>query len=144
MFRKILLAYDGTREGRVALLECAGIAPLLHAEIHLLAVMRVPSGVFLAEGFVPESVMAEEHQRFAEIVDEGVSLLTGSGYAAQGHLAFGEPVEAICRLAEELTTDLIVIGHRKQTSFAARWWKGSVGMSLLERAPCSVLVAVGK
>jgi nucleotide-binding universal stress UspA family protein len=144
MFRKILLAYDGTREGRVALLECGEIAPLLHAELHLLAVMRVPTGVFLAEGYVPETVMAEERQRYQEIVDEGVSLLTRGGYAARGHLAFGEPVEEVCRLAETLGTDLIVVGHRKQSSFAARWWKGSVGMSLIERTPCSVLIAVGK
>lgn len=144
MVRKILLAYDGTREGRVALLECGEIAPLLHAELHLLAVMRIPSGVFLSEGYVPESVMTSERQRFQEIVDEGVSLLTRGGYAAQGHLAFGEPVEAICRMADSLGTDLIVLGHRKQSAFAARWWKGSVGMSLLECAPCSVLIAIGK
>ncbi|HEY5996112.1 MAG TPA: universal stress protein [Candidatus Deferrimicrobiaceae bacterium] len=144
MVRKILLAYDGTREGRVALLECGEIAPLLHAELHLLAVMRVPSGVFLAEGYVPEAVMMSEKLRFQEIVEEGVALLKKGGYAAQGHLAFGEPVEAICRKAEELGAELIVVGHRKQTSFAARWWKGSVGMSLLECAPCSVLIAIGK
>ncbi|MGD0586832.1 MAG: universal stress protein [Oryzomonas sp.] len=58
------------------------------------------------------------------------------------NLAYGEPVEEICRLATELKVDLIVLGHRKQTSFASRWWKGSVGISLLDRAPCSILVAV--
>lgn len=144
MDRKILLAYDGTREGRVALLECGEIAPLLHAELHLLAVMRVPTGVFLAEGYVPEVVMAEERQRYQEIVDEGVSLLTRGGHVAQGHLAFGEPVEEICRLAEALGAGLIVVGHRKQASLASRWWKGSVGTSLLERAPCSVLIVLGR
>lgn len=142
MVPKILLAYDGTREGRAALLECGEIAPLLHAELHLLAVMRVPTGVFLAEGYVPEVVMTEERLRYQEIVDEGVSLLTRGGHVAQGHLAFGEPVEEICRLAETLCTGLIVVGHRKQGSLASRWWKGSVGTSLLERAPCSVLIVI--
>ena len=144
MFRKILLAYDGTREGRVALLECADIAPLLQAEIHLLAVMRMPTGVFLPEGYVPEEVIEEERRRFQEIVDEGVAALTARGYEAHGHLAVGEPVEEICCLAVELGTDLIALGHRKQTSFASRWWKGSVGSSLIERAPCSVLIVVGQ
>lgn len=144
MHERILLAYDGTREGGVALLECADIAHLLHAETHLLAVMRAPTGMFLAEGFIPETVMEEEHRRVQQIVDEGVAILAKRGAAAYGHFAFGEPVEEICRLAEELKVDLIVLGHRKQTSFASRWWRGSVGMSLIERAPCSILVAVGK
>jgi len=143
MHKKILLAYDGTEEGRVALLECADIAHLLHAETHLLAVMRMPSGVFLAEGFVPDSVMEEEQKRIRATIDDGVAFLCEGGYRACGHLAYGEPVEEICRLAAELEVDLIVLGHRKQTSFASRWWKGSVGISLLERAPCSILVAVG-
>jgi hypothetical protein len=48
----------------------------------------------------------------------------------------------ICRLATELNVDLIVPGHRKQTSFTSHWWKSPVGISLLERAPCGPLVAV--
>ncbi|KAB0665009.1 universal stress protein [Oryzomonas japonica] len=143
MHKKILLAYDGTEEGRVALLECADIAHLLRAETHLLAVMRMPSGVFLAEGFVPETVMEQEQRHIQSTIDDGVALLREGGGSAYGHLAYGEPVEEICRLAAELEVDLIVLGHRKQTSFASRWWKGSVGVSLLERAPCSILVAVG-
>jgi nucleotide-binding universal stress UspA family protein len=53
----------------------------------------------------------------------------------------GEPVEEICRVATELGVDLIVLGHRQRLSFAARWWKGSVGASLLDYAPCSILIA---
>lgn len=144
MHERILLAYDGTREGGVALLECAVIAPRLHAETHLLAVMRAPSGVFLAEGFIPEGMVEEEHRRTQQIIDEGLALLAEKGATASGHFAYGEPVEEICRLADQLKVDLIVLGHRKQTSFASRWWKGSVGASLIERAPCSVLIAIGK
>jgi len=143
MHKRILLAYDGTEEGRVALLECADIAHLLNAETHLLAVMRMPSGVFLAEGFVPDTVIEEEQRRIQNAVDDAVVILREGGYTAFGHIAYGEPVEEICRFALDLKADLIVLGHRKQTSFASRWWKGSVGISLLERAPCSILVAVG-
>jgi len=143
MHKKILLAYDGTEEGRVALLECSDIAHLLHAETHLLAVMRMPSGVFLAEGFIPDTVMEEEQRRIQNTVADAVTLLREGGATAYGHVTHGEPVEEICRFAKDLTADLIVLGHRKQTSFASRWWNGSVGISLLERAPCSILIAVG-
>ncbi len=38
MFKKILLAYNGSREGKSALLACAEIAAFAHSETHLLAV----------------------------------------------------------------------------------------------------------
>lgn len=142
MHKKILLAYDGTKEGRVALLECAEMAELLHAEVHLLAVMQIQSGLFLADGFMPDSVMQDEQKRIQNTIKDGIAFLSERGYNADGHFAYGEPAEEICRLATELNVDLIVLGHRKQASFAARWWKGSVGISLLEHTPCSILVAV--
>jgi nucleotide-binding universal stress UspA family protein len=142
MYERILLAYDGSREGRVALLECADIAPLLHAETHLLAVTSVPAGLFLTEGFIPEQLLENEQQRTQEILAEGTRLLTERGAKAFGHLASGEPVEEICRLAKELKVDLIVVGHAQHSSFASRWWRGSVGATLMEHAPCNILVAV--
>ena len=45
-------------------------------------------------------------------------------------------------MARDLSVDLIVVGHNQKTTFAARWWKGSVGASLLDHAPCSVLIAL--
>ena len=64
---------------------------------------------------------------------------------AQGRVRFtGEPVEEICRFAKNLGVDLVVVGHNQKTSFAARWWKGSVGASLLDYSPCSILIALSK
>src|SRR6476646_2409393 len=108
-YRKILLAYNGSQEGKRALFECADLAAFLQAETHLLAVARMPPSLFLTEGFVPEA-----------------------------------PVEEICRLAKSLGVDLVMVGHNQNTSFAARWWKGSVGASLLDYSPCSILIALSK
>ncbi|MGH8688632.1 MAG: universal stress protein, partial [Burkholderiales bacterium] len=80
--------------------------------------------------------------RTQTVLDEGIASLKGQGFKAEGHLAVGEPVEEICRLAKELAVDLIVVGHNQKTSFAARWWKGSVGASIIDYAPCSLLVAL--
>jgi len=140
--RKVLVAYDGTREGRSGLFEFTQTVLLKDTEIHLLAVVRMPRGAFLAEGFVPEAVMDEEKQRYQEIADEGVRLLADRGHLATPHLAYGDPTEEIVRLAKALPADLIVLGHKKQLSLAARWWRSSVGASLLEQSPCSILVAV--
>ena len=143
-YQKILLAYNGSQEGRRALFECAEFAEFHHAETHLLAVASMPPSLFLTEGFVPEELLEEEKKRTQIVLDEGIRTLTDKGFAAAGHLAVGEPVEEICRLARELQADLIVLGHNQNTSFAARWWKGSVGASLLDYSPCSLLISLSK
>ncbi len=138
----IVIAYDGSQDARAALERSEQLMPLAGAQLHLLAVMRLPQGLFLAEGYVPENVMSEERRRMQSLVDEGLRWLSERNYRAAGHLAFGEPVKEICRVAEELKADLIIIGHRKQASFASRWWGSSVGQSLLEQLPCSILIAI--
>jgi len=141
-YKKILLAYNGSDEGKRALVECAELANFLGAETHLLAVATMPPSLFLTEGFVPEELLQEEKKRMQQILDEGIHNLSGKGFNATGHLAVGEPVEEICRCAKDLDVDLIVLGHNQKTSFASRWWKGSVGASLLDHAPCSILIAM--
>ena len=143
-YRKILLAYNGSQEGRRALFECADLASFLQAETYLLAVASMPPSLFLTEGFVPEELLEEEKKRTQTVLDEGIRTLREQGFNATGHLAVGEPVEEICRLAKAISADLIVLGHNQNTSFAARWWKGSVGASLLDYAPCSILIAMSK
>ena len=143
-YSKILLAYNGSVEGKRALLECADLAVLYGAETHLLAVASMPPSLFLTEGFVPEELLEEEKKRTQQVLDEGIKTLIDRNFKATGHLAVGEPVEEICRLAKELQVDLIVVGHNQNTSFAARWWKGSVGASLIDYAPCSLLIALSK
>ena len=143
-YQKILLAYNGSQEGKRALLECAEFAEFHNAETHLLAVASMPPSLFLTEGFVPEELLEEEKKRTQVLLEEGIKSLTDKGFKAIGHLAVGEPVEEICRLAKDLGADLVVVGHNQNTSFAARWWKGSVGASLLDYAPCSVLISLAK
>ena len=143
-YRKILLAYNGSVEGKRALFEAADLASFLGAETHLLAVASMPPSLFLTEGFVPEELLEEEKKRTQTVLDEGIATLKQQGFNAAGHLAVGEPVEEICRLAKELAVDLVVLGHNQKTSFAARWWKGSVGASLLDYAPCSILIALSR
>jgi len=143
-YQRILLAYNGSKEGRRALFECADLATFFGGETHLLAVASMPPSLFLTEGFVPEELLEEEKKRTQTVLDEGIRTLRDRGFNATGHLAVGEPVEEICRLAKSLHSDLIVVGHNQNTSFAARWWKGSVGASLLDYSPCSILIAMSQ
>jgi nucleotide-binding universal stress UspA family protein len=143
-YQKILLAYDGSVEGKRALLETADLASFLNAQACLLAVASMPPSLFLTEGFVPEELLEEEKKRTQAVLDEGIRTLRERGFNATGQIAVGEPVEEICRLAKSMGADLIVVGHNQKTSFAARWWKGSVGKTLVDYAPCSILIALSK
>lgn len=141
MFKRILIAYNGSIEGRSALLTCRELAVFTKADAHLLAVAGMPANMFLTEGFLPEELIEEEKTRAQEILNEGISQLEERGFSVTGHLSVGEPVEEICRLAMEIQADLIIVGHAQKTKFGTRWWRGSVGKSLLDHAPCGVLVA---
>ncbi len=142
MYKKILLAYDGSTSGGQALIECGDVANLTKAEIKLLAVTPAMPPVYVGEGFIPTDTLDTEKERYRKILDEGIATLRQRGFACEGQLNFGEPVDEIAKAAREWGADLIVIGHRKAHTWAERWWRGSVTRSLIEIAPCSLLVAI--
>jgi nucleotide-binding universal stress UspA family protein len=76
-----------------------------------------------------------------DILQEGVDWLTERGLHAQGHFAFGHPIDEIASLADSLKVDLVVVGHRCRSGLA-RWWMGAGNTPLLDRVSCSILVAV--
>lgn len=142
MYKRILLAFDGSESGSQALLESCDVANLMKAEIKLLAVTPSMPPVYVGEGFIPTDTLETEKERFKLILEEGINMFRERGFTCQGQLSFGEPVDEIARVAKEWGADLIVIGHRKASSWAERWWRGSVTRSLIEIAPCSLLVAI--
>jgi len=139
-FEKILLAYDGSEQGRVALRRSLPLLGAGEVEVHLLAVVPLTGAVAAAEGFYTESMYEAERERIEKILAEGVDLLKQRGVDAEGHLRAGEPAHQITKLAEELAVNLVVVGHQRR-GVLARWWQGSVGVSLVDRLSCSLLVA---
>lgn len=142
MYKRILLAYDGSESGRRALLECGDVANLTQAKVKLLAVTPSMPPVYVGEGFIPTDMIDSEKERFRRVLDEGIAYLKSRGFEAEGEVTFGEAVDEIDRVAIEWGADLIIVGHRRSGSWAERWWRGSVSRSLVEVAHCSVLVAI--
>lgn len=143
MYETILLAYDGTRECRLALREGAELAHCCKARVHLLSVMPLSLGVSVGEGFNAGTILENDIDKYRAILDEGVGRIRAKGVAAEGHLVSGDPVEQIARCAHEFNADLVVLGHVGRRGFA-RWWRSSVGANLLDELDCSVLVAIRK
>ena len=142
MYKRILLAFDGSASGSQALLECGDVANLNQAEIKLLAVTPAMPPVYVGEGFIPTDTLDTEKERFKKILDDGIEIMRKRGFSCPGQRSFGEPVDEIARVAREWSADLIVLGHRKAHSWTERWWRGSVTRTLIEIAPCSLLVAI--
>ncbi len=143
MYKRILLAYDGSEPGQKALLDCREIADLSSATIHLIAVMPPATALAGTEGYVYDARREEQDlQAFKGVLEEGLGRLSESGHQATGEVVTGEAVDEIVRCAQRNGVDLIIVGHKHLDSWAARWWRGSVSKALIEHAPCSVLVAI--
>ncbi|MBI4695938.1 MAG: universal stress protein [Gammaproteobacteria bacterium] len=142
MYQTILLAYDGSADGRAALEQGSELAALCRSKVHLVAVLTPSAGVELAEAAYPSGMCRQWQQDDVDrVLDEGAVRLREAGLDVTTHFCRGQPAEEIGVIARDVGADLIVVGHREQSAFA-RWWRGSVGQSLLEHAPCSVLVTI--
>jgi nucleotide-binding universal stress UspA family protein len=143
MYKRILLAYDGSQPGQQALLDCDEMAQWAKAELFLVAVMPPPAALIGGEGFVYDTRgEEEERKRFEGVLAEGLEKLSASGNRVRGEVVTGDAVDEITRYAKEVKADLIMVGHKHLDSWAARWWRGSVSKTRIEHAPCSVLVVI--
>jgi nucleotide-binding universal stress UspA family protein len=141
MYRRILVAYNGAPESRLALDEAVRIAPDASVEVHLAAVVHYPSAYLLAGEYVPEVALADEREHMEADLKAAHEVLAAKGINVIDHLVVGEPVDVLTKLVAELGIDLLILGHPRSKSFALRWWRGSVDAILIERVRCSILVA---
>jgi nucleotide-binding universal stress UspA family protein len=145
MYRKILLAYDGSEAGQKALIDCDELAQMHKSEVFLVAVMPPAAALIGGEGFVYDARREEEdRRRYQDVLDEGIARLAEKGHRTSGEVVVGEAVDEIGRYARRIDADLIVVGHKHLDSWAARWWRGSLSKTLIEHSPCSVLVVITK
>jgi nucleotide-binding universal stress UspA family protein len=139
MYERILLAYDGSVEGRTALREGALLARRCGAKVFLLAVLADYDTFLMAEAAVAATFVRIEDD-FTEVLNEGVARLKKLGFDPVAKLVKGQPAEEIGNFAREIKADLIVVGHRRQSAFD-RWWSGPKGAYLMDYTDCSLLVA---
>ena len=142
MFKTIVLAYDGSAECRNALQEGIVLANRFNATCYLFAVVPPPPSLSMVAGPLPNGMLERETQRMSEVLDRGVSRLRETGLTVTGALRmWEEPNEAIADFATEVGADLVIVGHAKRSTFT-RWWRSSVGHTLLDRLSCSLFVAM--
>ncbi len=139
MYKRILLAYDGSAEGRTALREGALLAKKVHAKVFLLSVIAETATLRMAEGNHPGTIDALV-KKHSPLLEDGVEKLRKLGFSAQSKLVSGEPVREIALCAQQFGADLVVVGHRRSTMLE-RWWSGTTGANLSDYITCSLLIA---
>ena len=140
MYKKILVAYDGTKPGNAALHQGAELARLCKAELHVLAIVVTAGGLVLDPAVVSNELLETERTYLLEALAESVRDLAKKGIHPKTSIRDGEASREIMAYAHEIKADLAVIGHSHK-GLLARWFEGSVGTQLLETMPCSVLIA---
>ncbi|HYF43612.1 MAG TPA: universal stress protein [Ramlibacter sp.] len=143
MYKRILLAYDGSDAGQKALLDCQDLAQWSRSELFLVAVMPSAMSFVGLEGGVYDIELEErEKKKYEAILQDGLRRLESAGYAARGEVVTGEAIDEITKYARKIEANLIVVGHKHLDSWAARWWRGSISGALIEHSPCSVLCVI--
>jgi nucleotide-binding universal stress UspA family protein len=139
MYERVLLAYDGTLEGGVALREGALLAKRCRAQVFILSVIPDKGGVHLAEG-VHGGAVAQQMDRYRELLEYGVERLSRLGLKPVARLVAGEPVKSIGAFAKEVRADLVVVGHHRR-SMLERWWSGPTGAYVSDYIRCTLMIA---
>ena len=146
MYKKILVAHNGSTESHAALCECIHLSPSAEAEIHLLVVVDPPPYLLVGEYAaaavlnVEEELNAEKEKMEGELL-RGRDLLEEAGLQVRTHLEIGDPVTVIAELVDKLGIELVIVGHSRHKPLALRWWRGSKDTLLVEKIRCSLLVA---
>jgi nucleotide-binding universal stress UspA family protein len=139
MYQRILLAYDGTAEGALAVREGALLAKQCCAQIVLLAVVPDTTATRLSDG-VHGGAVALQIDEYQALLGSAVAWLEARGYRLDAKLEVGEPAATIGAVAKAVDADLVVIGHHRQ-SFLARWLSESTDAYLSEHLGCTLLIA---
>lgn len=136
MFKKVLVAYDGSKQSEKAYMLALDMAAKYSTRMIVLSVARPPEPPVAVElEAVLDSATAYYEEHFKPLKDQAQSL----GIEARFQVRVGHPAEQIVRLADEEEVDAIVMGHRGD-GFLQRWLLGSVAKRVLSYANCTVVV----
>jgi len=145
MFKRILVAIDGSMTSFDALTKAIELQKLTDAEIYLLCVYKHHSlfeaslSIGRPEGMdIPDKVLS---QYAKEVVEHAKKLAAErGGKGVRGFVKAGKPSRVIVEFAEDKGADLIVIGSRGTHSDKDGTFLGSVSHRVASNAKCPVLV----
>ncbi len=138
MFKKILIANDGSAGARLALKVAINLAKKYGAELHSVSVEEGVPHYAATIGEV-EEFKKEANGYFKGIGDEAIEMARKEGIELRTKVLAGHEVETIVNYAKEGEFDLLVIGFMGHSKIFGRIW-GSTSQNLTKLAPCTVVV----
>jgi nucleotide-binding universal stress UspA family protein len=138
MFRKLLMAHDGSEGAWKAFNAALELACQYRAELHMISIIEVHSHFAATMGEVSEE-KEEEEKAYLRLREEAEHMAARQGISLQTTIRTGHEVESIIRHAQEGQYDLLVVGFMGHSKVFGRIW-GGTSQNLTKLAPCSVLV----
>jgi len=138
MYRKILLAYDGSEGANRALEVGVELARIHGAELWALAVQeRLPRFSGTIDEVQEEKEFA--NQQYGELLAQARTQAQAAGVDLKTLMRAGHPAQTIISAAKEGNFDLILVGH---TGLSGVWaaFLGTTAEKVSRHAPCSVLI----
>jgi nucleotide-binding universal stress UspA family protein len=136
--KPILLATDGSPTATQATTFAIELARATGWPLHALCAWAMPVTYF---GEIADEKFAKLRRRSQEnaesVVEEAIEAAKSHGVDAEGAVVYGDPVSEICAAAQE--AQLVVLGAHGWGP-VKRLVYGSVSSSVLQEAPCPVLV----
>jgi nucleotide-binding universal stress UspA family protein len=137
MFKKILIANDGSEGAARALSAAIKLAKEQEAELHMISVEEMPRFPASIDEVIEEK--AEANHVYEAVMSRSVAQAQAAGIKLYPHVLVGHPVSSIAEFIEQEGFGLLVIGYMGHTALYNRII-GSTTDRLVEHAPCNVLV----
>jgi nucleotide-binding universal stress UspA family protein len=138
MYRKILLAYDGSPGADRALSAGLELARLHQAQLWALAVEEsLPRFSATIDEYQEEKAYAD--RRYGQILERAKSQAAAAGLDLKTLLRAGHPAKTIVEVAQEGNFDLILVGHSGVSGVWATFL-GTTAEKVSRHAPVSVLI----
>jgi nucleotide-binding universal stress UspA family protein len=138
VYRKILVAYDGSPGARRALQSAVQLADQSDAELHCICVEEKLPYYAATIGEVEEA-KAERDAYFEKLVQEARQMAWDHGVELHSRVIPGHEVETIITAAREGKFDLLVVGFVGHSNVFGRVMGGTT-QNLSRLSPCSVLI----
>jgi nucleotide-binding universal stress UspA family protein len=140
MFKKIVVAYNASKESERALHAAIQLAKSLSAELHAVTVMTgLPPYAAIAgvEPSLSQVLRDDEANSHQALHENAVKLAHENGMELHSHAVEGHEIEVIVEFLRREKADLLVVGLHKHDLYIARLW--STVYELAQESPCSVL-----
>jgi nucleotide-binding universal stress UspA family protein len=137
MFRKILIANDGSAGGAKALAAAIELARIHKAALHMISVEELPRYPATIDEVVEEKVAA--NHLFVQLIERAKTQAKSAHVKFEGHIVTGHAVSSIVDFIAHEGCDLLVVGFMGHSALYNRVI-GSTTDRLVELAPCPVLV----